>query len=101
MREAINAPRGSKRLRPLVELDPCAPGIFDERQLGTVRARYDLSFQQNACGLELLGEGDEVLHVEANVIEVAALGRDGRLVAHGEGQVGARNVRGLVAPALA
>src|SRR5947209_19261240 len=96
MREAI-----SKWLRPLVEFDQCAPGIFDERQLGAVRARYDLSFERNARGLELLGEGDEVLHVEADVIEVAALGRDSRLVAFGEGQVGAGNVGGLVAPALA
>src|SRR6267143_3999509 len=101
MREAINAPRGSKRLRPLVELDQCAPGILDERELGAVRARYDLSFERNACVLELLREGDEVLHVEADVIEVAALGREGRLVALGESQVGARNVGGLVAPALA
>src|SRR5712671_7013590 len=100
-REAINAPRCSKRLRPLVELDRCAPGISDERELGAVRARYDLSFERNACGLELAGEGDEVLHVEADVIEVATLGRDGRLVALGESQVGARNVGGLVAPALA
>src|SRR5258708_19586145 len=95
-REAI-----SKGLRPLVELDQCAPGIFDERQLGAVRARHDLSFERNACGLELLGEGDEVLHVEADVIEVATLGREGRLVALRESQVGARNVGGLVAPALA
>src|SRR6266481_7893812 len=121
-REAINAPRGSvvlqapdgrdrpdldmratssKWLRPLVELDQCAPGILDERQLGAVRARYDLSFERNACGLELLGECDEVLHVEADVIEVAALGREGRLVALRESQVGARNIGGLVAPALA
>src|SRR5882672_6913299 len=95
-REAI-----SKWFRPLVELDQCAPGILDERQLGAVRARHDLSFERNAGGLELLGEGDEVLHVETDVIEVAALGREGRLVALGEGQVGARNVGGLVAPALA
>src|SRR5712692_5058749 len=91
----------SKRLRPLVELDPGAPRISDERQLRTVRARYDLSLERNARGLELLGESNEVLHVEADVIEVAAPGRDGRLVALGEGQVGARDVGGLVAPALA
>src|SRR5258706_5157336 len=95
-REAI-----SKWLRPLVELDQCAPGIFDERQLGAVRARYDLSFERNACGLELLGEGDEVLHVEADVIEVATLGREGRLVALGESQAGARNVGGLGSSAFA
>src|SRR5258708_30071064 len=95
-REAI-----SKWLRPLVELDQCAPGIFDERQLGAVRARYDLSFEWNACGLELLGECDEVLHVEADMIEVATLGRDGGFVAVRESQVGARNIGGLVAPGLA
>src|SRR5258705_11685324 len=92
-REAI-----SKRLRPLVELDQCAPGIFDEGQLRAVRARYDLSFERNACGLELLGEGDEVLNVEADVIEVAALGREGRFVALRESQVGARNIGGPCAP---
>src|SRR5258706_14967910 len=89
----------SKRLRPLVELDPGAPRIFDERQLGTVRARYDRSFERNACGLELLGEGDEVLYVEADVIEAPAAGRDGRLVALGEAQAGARHVGGPAAPA--
>src|SRR6266436_2720509 len=96
MREAI-----SKRLQPPVELDQCAPGISDERQLGAVRARNDLSFERNACGLELLGEGDEVLHVDADVIEVMNVGREGRLVARRESQVRARTVGCLVAPALA
>src|SRR5262245_35311714 len=81
-----------RRVRPLVELDIGAPRIGNESKRGARALLRVGPVELDAGGFELRDEGLEVLHVEADVVEGAALGRDGRRVRLVEPQLRARNV---------
>ena len=77
-----------QRLGALVELDVGAPRIVDEGKPAAERTRGKALRNGDAVGLELLEEAAQVGHVEADVIEDAALGGDDRRGALGRSACG-------------
>src|SRR5215472_9867624 len=109
VRDRKRAPRATldrsrrplQRIGPFVELDRGAPRIVNEGELGAARLGHDRPVELDALRLELLGESDQILHVEADVIEHVPGGRYRRRIGFRERQLGARNVGGLKSSARA
>src|SRR6185436_12887025 len=75
------------RAEALGQLDVRAPRILDERDRDVQRIDAAVRHgQRNAVGFELLRERFEVLYLEADVIERAALRRNGRRLRRREAQ---------------
>src|SRR5579871_464240 len=81
------------RLRPLIQLNVGAPGIRYERQRDAGLLVLAVGpIELDAARFELLDEGLQVRHVEADMIEDTAFGRSLRGVGLVEAQLRARNV---------
>jgi hypothetical protein len=78
--------------RPLVDLDIGSPRIGDERNSNADFIDRIRPVELDALGFLRLDETLEVLHVEADVIEDAALGRGLRAIRLVEAQLDARDV---------
>src|SRR5580704_14138605 len=64
-------------IQPFRQLDVCTPGILDERDGNVQRRNLRVgALQLDAVGLELLGERFEVLDLEADMVDRAALRAD-------------------------